>query len=182
MKSTRNSGASRSLRNTLLSGMMGLALIVSAGCEKDNNNSRDNSSSDNSSSSSSSSPSSSSQDSASWGVSHYSKTGVVPEAGNYDFSAGGNPGYFEVTSGGSISFSIDNYAHYSVSVNNGAFYYKNGLLVGSDESSDSGNMYPTDGFCIGGHFTTPTTAEGEISYASAGKVTDSSVSFTATKK
>jgi hypothetical protein len=172
----------RNLRHLTLVGMTGLALLV-AGCEKDNNsphqNARTQTSSGSGSGSGSSGGSGSHEISSGWGVSHYSGTGIIPASGEYNFSAEGN---FEVTSGGSISFSRDGYAHYSVPVNNGAFYYKNGLLVGSDESSDSGNMYPTDGFCIGGHFTSSSNAEGSISYASAGEITDGPVSFTATKK
>lgn len=174
------------LRTLFLPAAMSLALLVSAGCEKDSNDnssqSANTSTSSGSSSSRGSDNSSSSQSSASWGVSHYSGTGIAPTAGDYDFSAGGNPGYFEVTSGGLISFSIDNYAHYSVPVHDGAFYYRNGLLSGSDSSSDSGNMYPSDGFCIGGHFTSSSNAEGSISYASNGEITGGPVSFTATKK
>ena len=54
------------------------------------------------------------------------------------------------------------------------------IILGSDASSDSGNMYPTDGFKISGKFTSETCAEGTISYSRMGE-TYESTGFTANK-
>ena len=101
-----------------------------------------------------------------------SATGVVPSLGTYGFSCR-LQGYwnlsihFRVQEGTSstqqvISFSMDGYAFYGIPVNNGRFYYVNGLWWGTP--SDSGNAYPTDGFAISGHFVSSDRAEGTISY------------------
>lgn len=101
-----------------------------------------------------------------------SATGVIPSIGTYTFGCRLQGFWslnilFRVQGGASstqrvISFSMDGYAFYGIPVNDGRFYYVNGLWWGTP--SDSGNAYPTDGFAISGHFVSSDHAEGTISY------------------
>lgn len=160
------------LKKFVLGGLTGLVLIT-AGCENDNN-------SGDSPQDRNSVQSSSKNNSSGWGIKHYSSTDVNPEPGRYAFSATGSFNVKTNDSGATLRFSRDGYAFYSISLKNGTFYYKNGCLVGSNDSSSNGNLYPTDGFAISGHFTSPTAAEGTIVYAYSGRVTARS-DFIATK-
>ena len=102
------------------------------------------------------------------------QTGIVPEDGDYSFSANGD---FSV-SGSVISFSAEGYSYYSIPVSNGSFSYQNGYVYGSSHGSDSGKEFPTDGFVIWGNFNSPTSASGTIQYVFNG-VVQSTSSFTA---
>jgi len=167
----------------IITGALSLAMLT--GCE---NKSHDNDSEDSitnnatSTGGSNNNSSDSSDSSSGWGVSSYSATGITPESGAYIFSQRGK---FKVetnsTGTASLSFAADSWTYYHMSINNGAFSYRNGCLVESSARSDSGKLYPTDGFAISGHFTTPTTAEGSISYSFSGRVTEGPLSFTASK-
>lgn len=102
---------------------------------------------------------------------------VVPESGNYSFSANGS---FSV-SGSTLTYSVDGYSLYPMTITpSGWFSYQNGYVYGSDHGSDSGKEYPTDGFVIWGHFDSSTSASGTIEYVYNGQIT-STASFTASR-
>jgi hypothetical protein len=163
----KQSSINSRIRRASLVGLTGPALLVS-GCE--NNDSDSDSPVTNTTKSATSE--------ASWGIKKYSETGIAPQTGSYNFSAQGR---FEVQSPATLKFSRDGYAFYSIPIKDGAFYYRNGCLVGSEENSDSGNLYPTDGFAISGHFISETEAEGSIAYSYSGSITEEAKPFVAIK-
>jgi hypothetical protein len=95
--------------------------------------------------------------------SSHAPTGITPEAGTYRIH--GNVGWlnsdrtFQVTSDGGIA----GFAKSGIiQVKDGVFEYANGVNFTGD--SDTGNINPTDGYYIEGHFTDSRTAEGSVSY------------------
>lgn len=53
---------------------------------------------------------------------------------------------------------------------NGAFHFQHGIVEGN-RNSDSSALYPTDGFVMDGHFTSPTQAVGQVSFVFDGHIT-----------
>ncbi len=88
----------------------------------------------------------------------YPPTGLTPEVGTYSFSQDGSFAVDYVDGELHVLFTTSQ-AYYTVELNDGAFLGQWGEI--------GGTHCPTDAFIIRGHFTSPTSAEGEVNYGYA---------------
>ncbi|MGB5986453.1 MAG: hypothetical protein WBG37_14200 [Desulfobacterales bacterium] len=94
-----------------------------------------------------------------WELAQYDDTDVIPNVGNYEFSA---TGCFEVRQDPELDqrilfYASDCFNYRRMEIVNGTFY---GIWGDID-----GTQCPEDSFGISGHFNTPRTAVGTVKYA-----------------